>query len=82
MYIEIGEKACLMAYDEAYLDISEFSKVEVSLLLEALDGEPHVYELLGEVLQLRRHLRRDPPRGRRRARLGSDPIQARLWRSG
>ena len=52
-----NENFCQKKMDEAYLNISEFSKVKVSLLLEALDGEPHVYELLGEVLQLRRHLR-------------------------
>ena len=68
--------------DSAYLNISQFSKVEVSLLLEPLYGEPHVDELLGEVLQLRRHLSRDPPRGWRRAGLGSAPIQACLGRPG
>ena len=61
----------------AYLNVPEFAEVEVPLLLEPLDGEPGVHQLLGELLQLRRQLRRHAPRVRRRARLGA-PVQPRL----
>ena len=68
----------IFSWRSFYLDVPEFSEVEISLLLQTLDGESHVNELLGHLLHLRRHLSRHSASVRGWAGLGSTIGQAGL----